>query len=73
MKGLHFVGDWHIHPEKYPSPINKDINYINNHFHLSCRKSWAFVIEIIGMEPEPQGLHVALFKGRLIIQLEYEA
>lgn len=71
-EGLHFVGDWHTHPEKYPFPTNKDINYMNNHFHLSFRKFRAFVMIIIGTEPEPQGLHVALVKGKSLIQLEYE-
>lgn len=72
-KGLHFVGDWHTHPEKYPAPTNKDINYMNNHFHLSFRNFRAFVMVIIGTEPEPQGLHVALVKGKFLIPLAYEA
>lgn len=71
-KGLHFVGDWHTHPEKYPSPSNKDINYMNNYFHLSFSKFRAFVMVIIGTEPEPHGLHVALVKDKSLIQLEYE-
>lgn len=71
-KGLHFVGDWHTHPEKIPSPSNKDINYMNNHFHLSFKKFRAFVMVIIGTEPEPKGLHVALVKDKSIIQLEFE-
>lgn len=72
-KGLQFVGDWHTHPEKYPSPSHKDINYMNNYFHLSFRKFRAFVMVIIGTEPEPKSLHVALVKGKSLIRLEYEA
>ncbi|MEN6621800.1 MAG: Mov34/MPN/PAD-1 family protein [Smithella sp.] len=72
-KGLHFVGDWHTHPEKYPSPSNKDINYMYNNFHLSLIKFRAFVMVIIGTEPEPEGLHVALVRSKSIIQLQHEA
>lgn len=71
-KGLHFVGDWHTHPEKYPSPSNKDINYMNNQLHSSFRKFQAFVMVIIGTEPDPGSLHVALVKGKSLIQLKYE-
>lgn len=68
-KGLHFVGDWHTHPEKFPSPSNKDISDMAECFHLSTHNLRAFIMVIVGTEPEPKGLHVALVKGESIVHL----
>ena len=68
-KGLHFVGDWHTHPEKYPSPSDKDISDMAECFNLSIHNLRAFVMAIIGTESSPEGLRVALVKGRTVVHL----
>jgi len=57
--GLHFVGDWHTHPEPIPSPSQKDIHNMVECFNQSVHELHAFVLIIIGTEPPPDGLYVA--------------
>jgi integrative and conjugative element protein (TIGR02256 family) len=71
-KGLHFVGDWHTHPEKYPSPSDKDISDMAECFNLSIHNLRAFVMVIMGIEPTPDGLHAALVKGKTVVHLKPE-
>lgn len=71
-QGLHFIGDWHTHPEKNPSPSNIDINDMQECFHLSTHNLHAFVMVIIGTVPAPEGLYVALVRNRSIVHLTHE-
>jgi len=68
-KGLHFIGDWHTHPEKHPSPSDKDISNMAECFHLSIHNLRAFVMVLVGTEPVSGGLYVALVKGEAIVHL----
>ena len=69
LKGMHFVGDWHTHPEKYPSPSGKDIKDMAECFRQSIHNLRHFVMVIIGTESAPEGLHVALVQGCSWIKL----
>jgi integrative and conjugative element protein (TIGR02256 family) len=71
-QGLHFVGDWHTHPEKNPSPSIRDINDMAECFHLSTHNLRAFVMVIMGTVPTPEGLYVALVRGKSIVHLTHE-
>ena len=62
-KGLHFIGDWHTHPENLPRPSTKDIESINDCFRRSRHELSAFVLAIVGRNPPPEGLHVSLHNG----------
>lgn len=68
-KGLHFVGDWHTHPENTPRPSREDIESVLECFTLSIHELQAFVMIIVGKKPAPAGLYVALVKGATITPL----
>jgi integrative and conjugative element protein (TIGR02256 family) len=57
---LHFVGDWHTHPEPYPSPSASDLRTINEAVAKSQHHLNGFVMIIVGSSPFPGGLHVSL-------------
>ncbi len=70
-KGLHFVGDWHTHPESVPYPSSDDTQSMMECFKLSVHELQAFVLVIIGLNPAPEGLHVALIHGKVMKQLTF--
>jgi integrative and conjugative element protein (TIGR02256 family) len=55
---LHFVGDWHTHPEEIPKPSSTDIQNIRRCFKESTHQLLGFVMVIVGTAPFPQGLSV---------------
>jgi integrative and conjugative element protein (TIGR02256 family) len=59
-KLLHFVGDWHTHPEPFPSPSPSDVRTINEAVLKSQHHLNGFVMVIVGSSPFPDGLHVSL-------------
>jgi integrative and conjugative element protein (TIGR02256 family) len=71
-KGLHFVGDWHTHPQDDPSPSNEDIMSMMECFHQSIHNLRAFLIVIMGKNPAPEGLYVALVQGKSVVDLVQE-
>jgi integrative and conjugative element protein (TIGR02256 family) len=59
-KCLHFLGNWHTHPEAVPSPSAVDLKNTRQRFVESDHALMAFVIVIVGLAPFPSGLYVAL-------------
>ncbi len=59
-EGLHFVGDWHTHPEFRPTPSRTDIDSFSNMFRQSRHRLAGFVMIIAGTEPTLEGLFVAV-------------
>jgi integrative and conjugative element protein (TIGR02256 family) len=57
---LHFVGNWHTHPQHAPKPSETDILNTRERFNLSDHSLQAFVIVIVGLRVFPGGLYVAL-------------
>lgn len=68
--GLHYVGDWHTHPEQVPTPSGSDIVSIRNCFVMSRHDLDAFLLVIVGLAPLPGGLHVSLHGGKAPIILQ---
>ena len=62
-EGYHYLGDWHTHPEKTPSPSIEDIKNIGNIFRKSRHSLNHFVLVIVGQIASPDGLYVALHDG----------
>jgi integrative and conjugative element protein (TIGR02256 family) len=62
-KGLHFVGDWHTHPQSYPRPSSEDRKSIHDCFLKSRHDLLAFVLIVVGTADPPSGLHVGLYDG----------
>ncbi|WP_426434063.1 Mov34/MPN/PAD-1 family protein [Bradyrhizobium genosp. P] len=61
--GLHFLGDWHTHPERIPLPSNPDVTSLDDTVRRSAHAMLAFVLVVVGQLPAPEGLHVSLFRG----------
>jgi integrative and conjugative element protein (TIGR02256 family) len=62
-KGLHFIGDWHTHPEDRPQPSPIDINSTGDGVRRSRHSLRGFVMVIVGRIDFPDGLHVAIHDG----------
>lgn len=62
-EGLHYVGDWHTHPESSPKPSETDIESFKEMFRKSRHKLASFVIVISGTVASPEGLFVGLCDG----------
>jgi integrative and conjugative element protein (TIGR02256 family) len=72
VNGLHFIGDWHTHPERIPTPSTSDVRSIREAVARSKHHLNGFVMLIAGTEPFPFGLFVSLYdsKGETAIRLD---
>jgi len=57
-QGLHYVGDWHTHPENHPTPSVADTIKIADIFRCSRHELDNLLIVIVGLAPFPKGLFV---------------
>lgn len=62
-KGLHYVGDWHTHPESVPTPSGEDLGSMAEMIRTSDYQTIGLLMLIIGTQPPPRGLHIALHCG----------
>lgn len=58
--GLHFVGDWHTHPQTTATPSDDDLTSMQDCFRRSRHDLTAFILIIVGIAPPPDGWYVAL-------------
>lgn len=58
--GMHYVGDWHTHPEPYPRPSQTDILSFQDMYRKSLHKLASFLMVIVGTAQNENGLYVAL-------------
>lgn len=59
-QGLHYVGDWHTHPEPTPTPSGEDMDSVAECFALSTHKLEGFLLIIIGTADVPDGLWISV-------------
>lgn len=57
--GLEYVGDWHTHPERVPTPSQDDIVSIENVVRKSTLHTPGLLLCIVGLAAFPGGLHVS--------------
>ena len=62
-RGLHYVGDWHSHPEARPQPSPRDLQTMGSRVRESIHGFGGFLFAIIGCDPLPAGLAVLLHDG----------
>ena len=62
--GLHFIGDWHTHPEPIPQPSGTDLGNMRECVKKSRRAISGFLLIIVGTAPLPSGLHASLHDGK---------
>lgn len=55
-RGLEYLGDWHTHPEKEPTPSTKDMDTINSIVRESKHHLPGFLLCIIGRAAFSSGL-----------------
>ena len=72
IEGLHFVGDWHTHPELTPHPSGEDFQNMKDCFERSVHGLNAFVMVVVGLAPPPAGLHISLIKKNSVLTLVNE-
>ncbi len=70
--GLHFVGDWHTHPEEIPHPSVTDIRDMTECYRLSSHKLRAFVMVIVGTQAGHRGVYAALINHKGMVPLTGE-
>lgn len=58
-KQLHFVGDWHTHPEREPTPSGPDIAKAREIFDRSKHELNGILLVVVGTQKLPKGLWVA--------------
>ena len=63
-RNLHYIGDWHTHPEAIPRPSPTDIASMIDCFKKSKHTLNAFILVIIGQLALPAALHVSLHDGQ---------
>lgn len=68
-RGLHYVGDWHTHPEPLPSPSSHDLRNIREIFTQSCHAYAGILIVIMGQLEPPAGIFVGIANDQEIIAL----
>lgn len=59
-RGLHYVGDWHTHPEPVPTPSGDDRNSIRSVYQESVHHLAGLLMVIAGTAEPPGGLFVAI-------------
>ena len=57
---LHYIGDWHTHPEPIPRPSCTDIKSFQEMFRESKHNLASFLMIIVGTLPAPEGLFIAI-------------
>lgn len=57
--GFHYVGDWHTHPEPFPTPSTVDRSAMVDMFANSSTQAEGFLLVVVGTAPFPRGLHAS--------------
>ena len=70
--GLHYVGDWHTHPQRIPKMSSTDKRNIQKCFSMSDHDLSAFLMIIVGNAPFPKGLSVSLHSSANVLSLQPE-
>ena len=60
QSGLHFIGEWHTHPEPHPTPSSVDLRSMADCFRGSRHQLAGLVMLILGTETSFDGLWVSL-------------
>ncbi|WP_145397895.1 Mov34/MPN/PAD-1 family protein [Paracoccus sulfuroxidans] len=70
--GLHYLGDWHTHPQYVPIPSGTDLSSMADLFARSKHDLNAFLMVIVGTAEFPEGLHVSLHEANAWSALNVE-
>ena len=70
---LHYIGDWHTHPEPVPAPSYTDVKNFREIFRKSKHELSGFLMIIVGTLPAPEGLFVAIYNATEEYELTFTA
>lgn len=73
QRGLHYVGDWHTHPERRPVPSHRDESSMLETVDLSSRRIPGFVLIVVGNGEMPACLSVSFVQPGRHTELRIEA
>lgn len=59
-QGLHFVGDWHTHPQTKPAPSDTDLSSINVLFRTSRHDLDGLILLIVGSGPDASAWYCSI-------------
>lgn len=68
-RGLHYVGDWHTHPQRVPSPSDLDLRNIREIFTQSRHAYAGILMVIVGQLEPPAGIFVGIANGQGVAAL----
>jgi integrative and conjugative element protein (TIGR02256 family) len=63
-RGLHFVGDWHTHPDGRPRPSGPDLESMTECFNKSAHSLNGFLLLIVGQVDPPEGFSLSIHDGK---------
>ncbi len=69
-QGRHFVGEWHTHPHRKPSPSGVDLDSMADAFLKSRHELNYFIMIIIGNETDRLELWASIHDGRSYHRLQ---
>ena len=69
-RGLHYVGDWHSHPETLPGPSRPDTSSIAECAAKSSHDLNGFVLVVVGQAEPPAGFHVSIHNATSAVTIE---
>lgn len=58
-RGLHFLGDWHTHFQRFPVPSSMDERSMREMVQRSSHSLSGFVMVVVGQAEFPDGIHVS--------------
>jgi integrative and conjugative element protein (TIGR02256 family) len=63
VRGRHYVGDWHTHPQRRPRPSVSDISSISTVARQTQHELPGFLLMIVGTRKAPGDIWVSLHDG----------
>jgi integrative and conjugative element protein (TIGR02256 family) len=70
--GLHYIGDWHTHPEHDPSPSSTDLASMADCFRKSKHQLSHFIMLIVGEDDTPERWWLSAHSAKDTITFEDE-
>jgi len=71
-KNLHYVGDWHTHPQKHPEPSWLDLSSMRKCFKKSRHELEHFLLVIVGNAASANRIWVGLINNSHTINIRYD-
>lgn len=68
-KKLHFVGEWHTHPQMLPSASQLDLNSMKDSFIKSEHELNFFILAIVGLADDDESIWLSLHNAEKYIKL----